>query len=166
MTAEVVAGWHLDRQIRDAELFVDRQLTPEAGVSGIRPRVFQPRVVAELTGLRNRVEDPAALAGSRVEGSHEALRVRAAPRRAAGAVRGADEDDVSGDDGRAVPGDIGGDRIELLVVVLLQIDDPLLAESRQRRTGLRVEADELVADGHVENPIVAAAVGPVADAAP
>ena len=43
-------------------------------------------------------------------------------------MRGADDDDVPGDDGRAVPGDLAGDRIELLIGVLLQIDDAVVAE--------------------------------------
>ena len=94
-------------------------------------------------------------------------RLRGAPaaRRGAGAMRGADDDNVPGDHRGAVPGHVARNRIELLVVVLLQIDDALAAESGQRIAGLRVEADELVADGHIEDPLVAFAVGPVADAA-
>ena len=65
MAAEVVAGRNLDRQVRDAELFVDGHLRPDAGVAGVGPRVLQPRVVAELAGLRNGVEDPEPLAGPR-----------------------------------------------------------------------------------------------------
>ena len=55
----------LDRQIHEAELFVDRDLRPDAGVAVDRPRFLFPRVVAELAGPRNRVERPQQLAGLR-----------------------------------------------------------------------------------------------------
>ena len=116
-------------------------------------------------GMRNGVEDPQPLAGARVVGADETLGVGAASRRGAGAMRGADEDDVLGDDRRAVPGDLALDRVELLVGVLLQVDDAVDAEVLERLAGFRVEADELVADGDVEDALVALAVGPVADAA-
>ena len=89
----------------------------------------------------------------------------AAARRGAGAMRGADEDDVLGDDRRAVPRDLALNRIELLIGVLLQIDDAVDAEVLERHAGLRVEPDQLVADGDVEDPLVGLAVGPVADTA-
>ena len=67
---EVVAGTEaavevrarrLDRQIREAELFVGGNLIPDTGVAGHRPRFVQPRVVAEFAGTRNRVEGPQPL---------------------------------------------------------------------------------------------------------
>ena len=85
MAAVVVAGRHLDRQIRQAELFVDRYLPPDAGVAGVDPRVLFPGVVAEFALLRDRVEDPEPLAGPDVEAADvpfhvlKALRVRAGP---------------------------------------------------------------------------------------
>ena len=112
MAAEVVAGRDLDRQVRDAELLVDGDLRPHAGVAGVLPRLLEPRVVAELAGLRNGVEDPQPLAGARVVAADVALGVLHAARRRAGAMRGADDDDVLGDDRRAVPGDLALDRID------------------------------------------------------
>src|SRR5262245_278387 len=47
----------------------------------------------------------------------------------------------------------------------LQIDDAVLAERRDHRAVLRVEGDQPVARGDVENALVAAAIGPVRDAA-
>ena len=94
MAAVVVAGRDLDRQIGDAELLVDGHLRPDAGIAGVGPRVLEPRVVAELAGARNRVEDPQPLAGARVVAANVALRVGLAARRRAGAMRGADDDDV------------------------------------------------------------------------
>ena len=58
MAAVVVARRRLDRQIRQAEIFVDRDLRPDAGVAVLIPRVVHPRVVAEFSRHRNRVEDP------------------------------------------------------------------------------------------------------------
>ena len=68
------------------------------------------------------------------------------------------------DQRRRVQSDFAGDEIDLLVVVLLQIDDAVLAEAGHRDAGLRVERDEPVAGRDVENPLLAA-VGPVGQAA-
>src|SRR5262249_33744431 len=46
------------RPYHGVELLVDRDLSPDAGVPRVRPRVFFPGVVAKLARLRNRVEDP------------------------------------------------------------------------------------------------------------
>ena len=131
----------------------------------VRPGIVFPGVVAELAGRRNGVEDPEALAGLDVEAADVALRVRLAPRRVAGAVRGADDDDVARDDRAGVQSDLAGDRIDHLVVVLLEIDDAVLSEVADRNAGLGVERDELVADGDEEDAFVAASVRPVRDAA-
>ena len=141
MAAVVVAGRQLDRQIRHPQFFVDRDLPPDAGVAGVRPRVVHPGVVAELARPRNRVEDPQPLAGLDVEPADVALLVGLAARHAAGQVRGADDDGVPGDDRRGVQADLAGDEIDRLIVVQLQIDDAVLAEARDRRAGLRVERD-------------------------
>ena len=45
MPAVVVIRRHLGRQIRQTKLFVDADLTPDAGVPRIPPRVVEPRVV-------------------------------------------------------------------------------------------------------------------------
>ncbi len=163
--AEVIAGRALDRQIRDLQLGVDADLSPRAGVAGVRPRVFQPRLVAELAGLRNRVEDPQALAGAHVESADVALHVRLAGRHAARSVRGADDDDVAGDRRRGVKPDLARHRIDLLIVVLFQVDDAVNAEARNAHAGLRVQRDELIARRDVEDPFLFA-VGPVREAAP
>ena len=74
------------------------------------------------------MEDPQALAGADVEAAHVALVVAAADRAAALGVRGADDDDVLGDDRCGVESDVTGDRVHLLIVFELQIDDAALAE--------------------------------------
>ena len=54
-------------------------------------------------------------------------------------MRGADDHDVFGDDGPGVQTNLAGDRIEHLVVVLLEIEDAVLAEraDRNARSSLR-----------------------------
>src|SRR5439155_22249788 len=111
VAAVVIARRQLDRQIHHAELFVDRHLRPHAGVAGVGPRILLPRVVAEFAGLRNRVEDPEPLPGPRVVPADEALLVNLALGVAPGKMRGADDDDVLGDDRRRVQTDFPGDRI-------------------------------------------------------
>ena len=77
----------------------------------------------------------------------------------------ADDDDVAGDDGGAVPPDLAGQRIDELVVVALEVDDAILAEPGHRPPRPGVEPHELVADGDQVDALVALAVGPVGDAA-
>ena len=83
MAAVEIGGGRLDRQVRETELFVDRNLIPDADVAVDRPRIVQPRVVAEFAGPRNRVERPQPLAGAHVEGLDEPLGVVVRLRRAA-----------------------------------------------------------------------------------
>jgi hypothetical protein len=81
-------------------------------------------------------------------------------------VSGPDDDDVSGHDRRRVQTDVAGDRVEHLIVELLQIDDAVLAESSHRLSGLGFEGCELISNRHEEDSLVATSVGPVRDAAP
>src|SRR6266850_156504 len=74
MAAVVVGRRRLDRQVHEPELLVDGDLRPDADVAVGRPRFAFPRVVAELTRPRNRVELPELLPGARVERAREALR--------------------------------------------------------------------------------------------
>ena len=83
MAAEIIAGRFFDGQVGDAEILVDGHLRPDAGVAGVLPRLLQPRVVAELAGLRNGVEDPQPLARAGVVAADVALGVLHAARRRA-----------------------------------------------------------------------------------
>ena len=130
--AVVVAGRRLHRQIREPELLVHADLRPHAGIAGVDPRVLVPGLVAELARLGNRVEDPQPLAGAHVEAADVALDVRLAGRHAAGSMRGADDHDVARHDRRRVQTDLARQRIDRLIVVLLQIDDAVRAEARER----------------------------------
>ena len=48
MAAVVIGRRRFDRQVDQAEIFVDGDLRPDAGVAVGRPRLVLPRVVAEL----------------------------------------------------------------------------------------------------------------------
>ena len=136
----------------------------DAGVAGVGPRIVQPGVVAEFARLRDRVEDPEALAGPHVESADVALHVGLARGDAARFVRGADDDDVFRNHRRRVQADLRRHRIDHLVVVLFQIDEAVFAERRDAHAGLRVQRDELIARRHVENSLLAS-IGPVRQAA-
>src|SRR5436190_11652077 len=164
MAAIVVAGRQFDRQVRHAELLVDADLTPDAGVAGVRPRVPLPRVVAEFARRRNGVEDPEALPGPDVEAANIPFDVRAAGRDAARLVRGADDDDVARDDRRGMQTDFPAQRIDWLIHFEHQVDRPLLPECRNRRAGLRVEGDQAIAGRDVEDAFFAA-VAPIRETA-
>ena len=149
MAAVVVPGWHFDRQIRETQFLVGGHLCPHAGVARVRPGIFLPRVDAELARLRNRVEDPQPLPRPDIEAAHVAFLVAPALGIGAGPMRGADDDDVLGDERRRVQTDLAGDQIHFLIVVELQIDDAGLAERGDGNAVLRIERDESIARRHV-----------------
>src|SRR5205814_10216992 len=142
---------------------------PDAGVAVDRPRFFFPRLAARLAGPRHRLERPEQLAGARVERTDEALRVVVRLDRHALFERRADQDDVLHDRRGRVKTRFA--RVEIDLVALtrehsgLQIDDTGLAERRDDGAVLRVQFDEAVAGRDVDHAVVAAAVGPVRDAA-
>src|SRR5262245_37418405 len=72
MAPVVVAGRHLGGEIHSIGGLVDGDGAPVAGVARVRPGIGFPRLVALLTWLRNRVEDPETLAGARIETAHVA----------------------------------------------------------------------------------------------
>ena len=162
----VVAGAVFGREVHAIELFVDRDGRPVAGVARVRPRVVFPRVVAELAGLRNGVEDPQALAGAHVVAANVSLDVFFRARRAAGKMCGANDDDVVAERGRRVEADVG--RLEIdarLIDLRLQIDDAVAAERRDRDAGLRVQRNHVVAGSDGDDALVTLAVGPVREPA-
>jgi len=65
--------------------------------------------------------------------------------------------------------DLPGLEIDLLLVAVngadLQIDEAILAERHDRRAGLRVQLREPIAGRHVDDALIAAAVGPIGEAA-
>ena len=67
--AVVVVGGRAGREVGDAALLVDRQLAPGVRAADVFPRVFRPRLVAELAWMRHGVELPDQLAGEHVVGA-------------------------------------------------------------------------------------------------
>ena len=151
MPTVIVVGRHLGGEVGDAELLVDAHLTPGSCVTRVSPRLVEPGVVAELVGSGNRVKDPPAFAGTCVESANVALDVLHGPRRAAREMCGADQECVTGDDGRGVQADLACDQIDVLIHVLLEVDDPVGAEAGDPLPGCGVERDELIPRGDVED---------------
>src|SRR5262249_57155063 len=75
MAAIIVVGRRLDRQIGVAELGIDRDRRPHAGVAGVAVGIALPGIGTELARLRHSVERPFLLAGARIERQHVAGRV-------------------------------------------------------------------------------------------
>ena len=109
------------------------------------------------------MEDPETLAGANVESPDESLHVGLAARDAARPMRRADDHGVLRDERCRMKPDFAGDEINLLIVIELQIDRAVRSEAGDRRSILRVERQEAIARGHVENSLFAA-VGPVRQA--
>src|SRR5262249_39215023 len=85
---------------------------------------------------------------------------------AAGRERGTDDHRVVGDDnGRAVADLADWSSLVVIVQFLEEIHDAVRSESGNRNAGLRIERDDLEARRREQYPLIAAAVGPVRDAA-
>src|SRR5439155_11822736 len=158
-----IAGRQLDWKIRDAELFVDGDLAPDAGVAGVGPGILLPRVDAEFAGLGNGVEGPEALPSADVESADVAFDMLSGDGGAAGEVGRANDHDIFSDHGGGVQSDFAGGEVDLLIEILLEIDDAGFAEGGDGRAGFGVERDESIAGGDVENALLLA-VGPVGEA--
>ena len=78
--AVVVVGGRPDGKVRDAPLGVDRDLAPRVDAADVLVRVFRPRLVAELSRMRNRVELPHELSRDHVEGAEIARAATGSPR--------------------------------------------------------------------------------------
>ena len=78
------------------------------------------------------MKGPQTPAGFGVESANVALHVGLAFRHSAGLVGGADHDHVIRDDGRRMQTDIGAERVDHLIVVVLQIHYAAFAEGSYR----------------------------------
>ena len=144
VAAVVVARRQFHRQVDETQIFVHRNLSPDAGVSRVGPGFLLPGVIAVLTSNGNGVEDPEALAGAHVESADVALHVFSAVRHATGQVRGTDNHDIFRDDGRRVQADFAGDEIDVLIVVFFQVHDAVHAERGNRQARLSVQRDQAI----------------------
>src|SRR5262245_19981336 len=165
VAAVFVDGRRFDRQVGEAGFRIDRDLRPHPDVARPLPRSFFPGVVAEFTRLRNRVELPDLFAGADIERAHETFRVRAVAIAEAFEHRRADDHHVVDDGGCRVQADFTLLEIDLFVFADddadLQVDDAVLTERRDWLAGLRIELDETIAGGDVDDAFVVSAVGPV-----
>src|SRR6185369_11638822 len=124
---------------------------------------------AVLAGPRNGVELPQLLSRTHVECADEPLRVVVGLDGASLPERGADNRDIARDRRRRVHANLTGLEIDLLLVAMydadFQIDQSVLAERRDRRTGLGVQFREPITGGDIDDALVTASVGPVREAA-
>ena len=58
-----VIGGRTDREIRDPSLLIDRYPAPGVGPANVLPRIFRPRVVTHVAGMRNGMKSPDELSG-------------------------------------------------------------------------------------------------------
>src|ERR1044071_4703337 len=106
MASIVVARRHLDADVSEAELLIDRHLSPRARVAGVRPGVLLPGVQSELTRFWDGVEDPQTFPGKHVIPADIALHIGLAGRNAAWFVGCAHHNGISGHQPGRMPADI------------------------------------------------------------
>src|SRR6185295_4510679 len=160
-SVEVVARC-AERHVDEAALGIERHRRPRVGMAVEAPRIVLPGVVAELAGLRNRVERPDLTAGVRVERADVAGRIVPIHEAIADAV--AEDHEILVDPRRR--------RVRVVQLVdrpdepCAQIDDPARAERLDRLAGRRVEADQAIAAVDEDAELVArGAIAPRRDAA-
>src|SRR6266478_185199 len=142
-----------DWQVNQPELLVHGDLGPHARVAGVFGRAVQPGVVAELAFLGDGVKYPETFARAHVEPAHVTFIVAHAaggetlPERRAYYYR------VSGHDRRRMQPNLPSDQIRknCLIIVQLEIDYPVVSEGRYERSGLRVQTDEPIARGKIQD---------------
>src|SRR5215472_4443750 len=127
MSAIIIARREFYWKISQTELRIDRDLTPHTGISGIRPGIVQPSIDSELPWLGDSMEDPETLAGASVESADVTFDVGLALRHAAASMCRSNDDHVAGHGWSCVKTHLAGYQIDLLIVIQLQIDDPILA---------------------------------------
>src|SRR5205085_4606792 len=161
----IIGARRLDRQIDQAQLLVDGDLRPHAGVAVDAPGVVLPAVAALFAGLGDGLETPNQPAGPDVERARQPLGVVAGLDGHPFLHRGPDQHGVLDDGRRRVQTNLTALQIDRLAGAEdhadLQIDDAVLAECLDRLPGLRVERDQTVAGRDVEDAVVAPAAGPV-----
>ncbi len=140
-------------------------MRPDPDIAIDRPGIVLPGLVARLSRPRNGVEPPDLLAGPDVERAHQALGVVVAGDGRALLHGGADDHHVAHHRRRGMDADLAGLEIDRLLGAAhdadFQINDAVGAEAIHQRAGLGVELDQAIAGGHVDDALVAGAIGPV-----
>src|SRR5438045_1648419 len=67
IAAVIISSGQFDGKVHEAEIRIDRNLRPDAGVACIFGGSVEPGIITELALFRNGVKDPEALAGANVE---------------------------------------------------------------------------------------------------
>ena len=130
MAAIEIRRGRLDRQVDEAELFIDARSAVQTPVLPlIDHESFSHVSLPNSPGPRNGVERPEQLAGPHVEGANEPLGVVVRRDRLALAERRADDHDVLGDGRRRVDADFAGLEIDRLPLPLTRLP----SDRRRRR---------------------------------
>ena len=130
----------LHRQISQSQLFIDADLPPHARVAGVVRGILFPSVVTKLARLRNRVKDPQPLARPHIEPAHETLYVALALRNVPSLARRAHDHRIARHHRSSMQPDLIVHQIDFLVVIELQIDGAVRAESSNNRPVLALRA--------------------------
>ena len=163
--AVIIVGGLFDGQIDQPQFGIGAVLRPVADIAGGLGRAVQPGLVALLALARHGMEYPEPLAGPDVEAADETLDVPGDGDR--GRMRRAHHHDIAHHQRRGMQADLLARtlavQVDVLVVVPLEIDHAVRAETRIGLAGLRIQRDQLIADGDVEDAF-RIAVAPIADA--
>ena len=113
------------------------------------------------------MENPEPFAGPDVKAADISDRARRGGLASHGGVRRADHDHIAGDQRRGVETNNGMDEIEILVVFLLQVDHPVVAELRNQMSRLGIQRDHTVSRRDEDDPLVGSiGARPVRETAP
>src|SRR5262245_42733371 len=165
MTAVVIRRRRFNGQVDEAELFIDGDLRPHTGIAVHRPRIVLPRFVAKFAGTGDRVERPQQFAGAYVERAHDAFGVVVRADGRPFTERRSDDRHVIPNRRRGMPPNLSFLEIDRLAVAVhsanFQINDAVVTKRADRRAVFRIQLDQAVTRGHVQNAFIAAAVSPI-----
>ena len=164
--AVVVAGWRFHRQIHQAEFFINRDLCPHTGITGLVGGTIQPRVVAELALAWNGVKGPQPFSGAHVESTNVALVVAKRFRRTTLAERGADNHHIAANHRSALVSDFPGHQVRKngLVRLAFEIHGPAVTEAENARAGARIERHQSISRCGIQDARTLS-VGPIRQSA-
>src|SRR5439155_14745200 len=139
MPAVAVARSGFHRYIHVAEVFVDREARPGAGIAGVFIRTVQPRFRARLAFARNGMESPDLLSRANIESHDVALHVFLVGHRSRQQRRTDNYNIVRNHGWRAVADMTCRIAFEIQIQFLEQVDDSITAETLHRNTRLRIQ---------------------------
>ena len=157
IAAPVIVGGRAGAAEDEAALDIEREAAPRVGAADGFPRVGRPRLVTKFAGVRDGVENPAALPGADIE------RADVARRRGTRtfADDGPHDDQIAVDHARCRRAD--GEEKDVLVEAFAQVDEAAFSKARRRFSGRGIEAEEM-ARGGIEDA-AGGPIGPIREAA-